>query len=96
MEEKKQPVEISTENLFGVVEMERLYYEMKARLNIITFMIQHKMNHDDIYDQQWEEYLAYVKAYNEFQQIFAQKNNLKQYGNSWTLDFYNKKVIIEE
>ena len=38
--ENKEQIILSTDNLYGVVEMERLYYETQARLNVINIMIQ--------------------------------------------------------
>ena len=94
--ENKAQIILSTDNLYGVVEMERLYYETQARLNVINVMIQQDMADTDMYKKYWEEYLSYLKTYEEFKDIFTQKNGLDKYENkSWRLDFANSKIILE-
>ena len=94
--ENKEQIILSTDNLYGVVEMERLYYETQARLNVINVMIQQNMADTDIYKKYWEEYLSYLKTFEEFKDTFAQKNGLDKYENkSWRLDFANNKIILE-
>lgn len=94
--ENKEQIIISTDGLYGVIEMERLYYETQARLNVINVMIQQDMADTDLYKKYWEEYLSYLKTYEEFKDIFIQKNELDKYGNkTWRLDFANNRIILE-
>ena len=95
MENNKQII-IGTDGLDGVVEMERLYYETTARANIIGFMVSSNMTETISYKKYWEEYLSYLKEYEEFKNVFTKKNGLDKYGDkTWTLDFQNNRIIIE-
>ena len=94
--ENKEQIIISTDGLYGVIEMERLYYETQARLNVINIMVQQDMLDTDLYNKYWEEYLSYLKTYEEFKEIFTKKNGLDKYGDKiWKLDFINDRIIIE-
>lgn len=90
---------ISLENYESEINiLERAYYEVSARENIIKFMIQNNQNDLPQFKEFWNEYLHYLKAYEIIKNDF--KNNCidTELGYSftgfWQVDFAKKEVTI--
>lgn len=75
--------------------LERLHYEIDARTRIINLMIDEGTNeNNESFNNYWETYLEYIKAYNLFKDNFY-KNHLSDYDEgTWELDFMSKQVTI--
>lgn len=75
--------------------LERLHYEIDARTRIINLMIDEGTNkNNESFNNYWETYLEYIKAYNLFKERFYE-NHLSEYEEgTWELDFMSRQVTI--
>lgn len=80
-------------------KLERLFYEMRARENIFNFLILNNMKNTENYQSIWEEYICYIKAYEELKEEFRIKyivpNTPENFKGKWEL-FFNKggEIVI--
>lgn len=80
--------------------LERCFYEVEARKNIIDYMLVIGRKENPIFEETWEEYLSYLKAYNIAKNNFTINCIEKILGHNnytgWKVDFEKKEVIINE
>lgn len=90
-----------------ILPLERAHYEVTARQNIIQFMMTQNMKTNSLYQEYWEEYLMYLKAYSILKQQFINtiinkliKDDLIAHdfqlnnNTEWTVDFFKKELQI--
>lgn len=77
--------------------VERLFLEVSGRENILNFMIQSNLKDSERYQEYWNEYIHYLKAYNDVKSNFADNVLSKlideSYSN-WQLNFDKKEVVF--
>ena len=80
--------------------LERVHFEVRARENIITFLLQKNQGDTPAYKKYYEEYIQYLKAHDIVKKEFGDKciNQILgyEYTNSWTVKYDEKEVIIYE
>lgn len=86
-------IDLSTEDTF-ILALERAHYETMGRENIINFMISNGMTSNSNYQNYWEEYLVYLRTYNQLKEDLQIQYIRPKFPNfsKWNVDF-NKKVI---
>ena len=83
-----------------LIILERLYYEISGRENIINFLIKQNQKETDYFNNLWEDYLSYLKAYQEMK-FYFQINCINKIINrtdnyEWSLSFILKEVYIND
>ena len=80
--------------------LERIHFEVRARENIITFLLQKNQGNTPEYKKYYEEYIQYLKAHDIIKKEFENKciNQILGYNytNNWTIKYDEKEVIIYE
>ena len=80
--------------------LERIHFELKARENILTFLIQKNQNFTPQYKKYYEEYIQYLKAQDIAKQQFETNCINKELGHNftgkWTVKYDKKEVVINE
>jgi hypothetical protein len=77
--------------------LERASYEVLCRQNIINYMISNNMKGTDNYNEYWEEYLYFSKAYEVLKKNFQVNYILKlepDFRGRWEVDFFTKEVKL--
>ena len=79
-------------------KLERAYYEVQGRQNIINFMIVNGMSENKNFQTYWDTYLCYLKVYENFKEEFRVTCVLPLVGENfegnWEVDFNRKEVKI--
>ena len=87
-----------TEATDDINKLERIFYEMKARESIFNFLILNNMQNTENYQFMWEEYLCYLKVYEDLKEEFRIKyiipNAPKNFKGKWELYFNKRGEII--
>lgn len=90
-------VQIPEEYASELYAIERLYLETSGRENILNFMIQNNYKDSDRYQEYWDEYIHYLKAYNDVKSRFVstvlEKITEEPIAN-WRLNFEKKEVVF--
>lgn len=75
--------------------LERISYEIEGRKSVLELMIfEGNYNENDDFKNFWEEYLQYLKFYEELKYKFY-INHLSNYTEgTWELNFFERKVTI--
>ena len=80
--------------------LERLHYEVQGRENVINFLIRQEQKNTSFFEEIWEEYLVYLKLYQEMKNNFEINciNKILENKNytKWSVLFDKKEVIIDE
>jgi hypothetical protein len=80
--------------------LERAYLETTARENILNYMILNNQKDTERYQEFWNEYILYLKAYNDIKNEFVLNciNSIvgHPFRGNWTVDFDKKEVILNE
>ena len=78
--------------------LERLYYEIAGRENVINFLIKTGDKDTEYFSDLWEEYLSYLKAYQEMKTYFQINCIMPKINYStnfkWSINFMTKEVLI--
>lgn len=79
-------------------KLERVYYEVQGRQNIINFMVSNGMTENKNFQTYWDNYLHYLRVYEDFKEEFRVTCIIPLVGNdfegNWKVDFNRKEVII--
>lgn len=76
-------------------ELERLYFERNARMNIVAYILNHNYFTQEQYDKVYNDYLVSLKEYEKFISIFEQKVIIPICGPvQWSADFESRVVRI--
>ena len=73
--------------------LERAFFELKARENIINLMIIEGFKEHPNYKLYWDEYLEYLKVYQLLQQDFYNKH-LTEYDSKWKINFDTETAVV--
>lgn len=78
-------------------ELERLYFERNARLNIVTYMSNNHVFSEAQYNKVFNDYLDSLKQYELFIPVFEEKAVIPASGKAvtWTADFSKRVIYIE-
>ena len=79
--------------------LERLHYETIGRENVINFLIRQEQKNTSYFEEIWEEYLVYLKLYQEMKNNFEINCINKILGHNnytrWNVYFDKKEVVID-
>ena len=76
--------------------IERLQYEADARKEICAYMVDTEQNHTEAYQNYFEEYIQYRKAFDMEKNRFVNNEILKnQEVKTWRIDYATKTITIE-
>lgn len=91
----KQTIDLSNyENELNLIE--RLQYEADARKEICAYMVDTEQNHTDTYQNYFEEYIQYRKAFDMEKNRFVSEDILKgQEVKNWRIDYATRTLTIE-
>ena len=77
-------------------ELERLYFERNARMNIVVYMSDKNSFSKEQYDRVFNEYLTALKEYEKYIPIFEKKVVIPVCGYvHWSADFEQRVIYID-
>ena len=77
-------------------ELERLYFERNAHMNIVAYMSDRNSFTQEQYNRVFSDYLAVLKKYENQIQIFEEKVIIPNYGHiNWHADFRKRVIYID-
>lgn len=90
---------INIENQKTIIsKMERMSYEIECRKNILEFLITQNQLNSETYQNYWEEYLMYRKAFDKLKYDFSQQYIVPVVKNPetahWKIDFNTGEIQI--